>query len=217
MEILDHYDTINSNSEGLYKEKGSKFIAYAFPCKTTENFVKLIEQIKEKHPKSKHVCYAYRFGLNGTQFRYNDDGEPSGIAGKPIYNELLSQNLSDILVAVVRYFGGTKLGATGLIRAYRAAARDSLINTEKITQYINSRMSIIYPIELIGQLYQITKKYDISIVESHYEPKPKMIIECRNSIVEFVTKTIIANMHGYSLDEVDEGFESQLIKIEHIE
>lgn len=216
MDALDHYDTINKASEGLYKEKGSKFIAYAYPCSDQQSFTDIVEEIKEKHPKSRHICYAYRLGLNGQDYRYNDDGEPSGTAGRPIYNELLSQDLSDTLIAVVRYFGGTKLGATGLIRAYRAAAADSLVNTDRLTRYITARMCITYPIEQMGQLYQIIKKLEASIIESLYDPIPKMIVECRISKINIITKTIIANIHGYSVEEMDDSFESHLISIEHI-
>ncbi len=214
---IDHYDTINRPTEGLYKEKGSKFISYAYPCSTVEEHKEWLESIKVIHPKSRHICYAYRLGLTGAEFRINDDGEPSGTAGRPIYNEILSHQLSDILVAVVRYFGGTKLGATGLIRAYKSASIDSLSTISRVTKYINEQRLIIYPIEKMGQLYEALKSENIDIKTSLFEPSPRLIISCRKSEIETKMIAITAKIHGYAPDQIDHEFESDIITIKPVE
>lgn len=210
---VDHYDTINSPTEGIYKEKGSKFFSYAFPCSGIEEHKSSIELLKAMHPKSRHICYAYRLGLTGDVFRINDDGEPSGTAGRPIYNEILSHELSDILIAVVRYFGGTKLGATGLIRAYKAAAYDSLTSISRVTKYITEQRLITYPIEKMGQLYEVLKSEGIEITISTYDPSPQLIISCRKSEIETKMQAVTAKIHGYAPDQIDDNFESDIITI----
>jgi uncharacterized YigZ family protein len=122
------YKTVKEQSEGLYKEKGSKFIAYAVPCYTEEEAKHHIEKWRKEHYQSRHVCWAYRFGLDKKQFRANDDGEPNNSAGAPILGQIQSFDLSNVLIGVVRYFGGVKLGVGGLIHAYREAAQDALNN-----------------------------------------------------------------------------------------
>jgi len=213
---LDHYDTINSPAEGIYREKGSKFISYAYPCNSIEEHKASIDSLKGLHPKSNHICYAYRIGLMGAEFRMNDDGEPSGTAGRPIYNEILSQGLSDILVAVVRYFGGTKLGATGLIRAYKTATIDSLSASSRITKYISEQRIINYPIDIMGRLYEVLKSENIDIVESKFEPKPHLLISCRKSLIDIKMLAIIAKIHGYAPDQLDNSFTSELITINSV-
>ena len=116
--------TLSKESLGEYKDKGSRFIAFAFPCDNLVLFDNKLEQLKKEHFKARHHCYAWRLGFNGEEFRANDDGEPSGTAGIPIYNQLLSFELSNSAIIVVRYFGGIKLGAGGLLRAYNTAGSD---------------------------------------------------------------------------------------------
>ena len=212
----DHYDTINSPVEGFYKEKGSKFFGYAYPCVTISDHKASIESLKALHPKSRHICYAYRLGITGSEFRINDDGEPSGTAGRPIYNEILSNEYSDILVAVVRYFGGTKLGATGLIRAYKAAASDSLAGATRTTKYLTEKRSISYPIDRMGKLYEILKSEGIEIIESLYEPIPHLTVSCRRSIIDTKMLAVTAKMHGYAPDQIDEEFKSDIITIKPV-
>ena len=210
---LDHYDTINSPTEGIYKEKGSKFISYAYPCRSIEEHKASIESLRALHPKSRHICYAYRIGLTGAEFRMNDDGEPSGTAGRPIHNEILSCGLSDILVAVVRYFGGTKLGATGLIRAYKAAAVDSLSDISRVTRYISEQRIITYPIDIMGRLYEVLKSENVEIMESVFEPKPHLLISYRKSQIDKKMLAITAKIHGYATDQINDDFKSDLITI----
>lgn len=134
-----HYKTIQSQTEGLYKEKGSKFICYLFNVHSEASFIHKLSTIKEKHQDARHWCYAYRIGVTGEIYRINDDGEPSGTAGKPIYNQLLSAEITNIGAVVVRYFGGTKLGTSGLIKAYKeatiSAIQASLIQTKEVCDF----------------------------------------------------------------------------------
>lgn len=113
-----------------FKEKGSKFIGYAYPVQDEEEAKKKIQALWEKYPDATHICYAYRLGLNGEHYRANDDGEPSGTAGLPIYNQIVSKNITNVLVASVRFFGGTKLGVSGLIKAYKLSAQLTLEEAE---------------------------------------------------------------------------------------
>ena len=124
----DCYKSISAPSKGLYKDKGSKFLSFAYPIESEDEAKAIISDIKKEYFDARHHCWAYRIGLSGEPFRYNDDGEPSSTAGKPIYGQLLSNELSDILIVVVRYFGGTLLGTSGLIVAYKSASADAIAN-----------------------------------------------------------------------------------------
>lgn len=119
---MEFYTTIEQPAQAEFKDRGSKFIAFAYPAASAEDFKKHLQALKKDHPKAVHYCFAYRFGLDGNQFRVSDDGEPSGTAGKPILGQIDSKNLTDIAVIVIRYFGGTLLGVPGLINAYKTSA-----------------------------------------------------------------------------------------------
>ena len=140
---MDTYLTIKNLSEGIYKEKGSRFIAFAYPIETVNSAKEIIQSLHKKYHDARHICYAYVLGADKAEFRANDDGEPSGTAGKPIYGVLLSNNLTNVLIAVVRYFGGVKLGTAGLINAYREASIDAIKNTEIIEKTITQLASEI--------------------------------------------------------------------------
>ena len=131
----DTYLTIKAFSQGLYKEKGSRFIAIAYPVSTQEEIKSILENIRKEHHSARHHCFAWMLGQNRDTFRVNDDGEPSGSAGKPILGQINSFSLTNILIVVVRYFGGKLLGVSGLINAYRSAAESALINAEIIEMY----------------------------------------------------------------------------------
>ncbi len=159
------YLTLIGNSEGLYKDKGSKFIAYAFPVKDLEEIKSYIQLLKEEHPKSRHVCYAYRLGFTPEEARSNDDGEPSGSAGKPILNTILSHNLYFTLVAVVRYFGGTLLGVPGLIHAYKEASLDALKEENIYLKEPEKHLTLTVNYIQMNDLMKIIKKNPIRIVK----------------------------------------------------
>mgnify|MGYP000228710299 FL=1 len=164
MSIPDSYLSISQPAEGLYKDKGSKFIGYVFPVKDVEDIKEQINSLKELHPKARHVCYAYRLGFSPEEARSNDDGEPSGSAGKPILNTILSANLHYTLVAVVRYFGGTLLGVPGLIHAYKEASLAALAesNIIEIEPMIELELRFNYP--QMNEVMKVIKKYPIQII-----------------------------------------------------
>src|SRR5574344_3065290 len=156
------YKTISHPSEGIYREKGSKFIALAFPVATEDEVKERIAEIKKQYYDARHHCYAYILGINKDAYRINDDGEPSGTAGRPIYGQLLSKDVTNTLVVVVRYFGGIKLGVSGLINAYRTAARDALDNAviEEKTVNICYRLHFEYP--AMNDVMRILKEYNLT-------------------------------------------------------
>lgn len=170
--IKDTYKTIDKASTGYYKDKGSKFIAEAISVDSEEKVKEILEKIKSKYHDARHHCYAYRLGFDKSIFRINDDGEPSGTAGKPIYGQIRSKDLTNILIVVIRYFGGTKLGVRGLINAYKAAAQDSLENTNIITKTVNDifRLDFAYP--LMNDVMRIIKE------ENLQQSKQKFEISC---------------------------------------
>ncbi|MDR1551948.1 MAG: YigZ family protein [Prevotellaceae bacterium] len=181
----DKYKTIDAPSTGIYKEKGSKFLSFACPV-FAENEIKLIiAQIKKEYFDARHHCYAYRLGIDGETFRSNDDGEPSGTAGRPIYGQLLSFDVTNVLIVVVRYFGGTKLGTSGLINAYKTAAADALKNA-KITERTEQQIiSFRFCYNAMNDIMKLAKDEKIEIIEQITE------LDCRMKIKIDKSKTAI--------------------------
>lgn len=163
------YKTLKSQSEGLYKEKGSKFIAYAVPCYTEEEAKQYLEKWRKEHYQSRHVCWAYRFGLDKKQFRANDDGEPSNSAGAPILGQIQSFDLSNVLIGVVRYFGGVKLGVGGLIHAYREAAMDALQNAEIIEVEVFLHIRANFSYEVMPEVMNWLKRMNLEYYNQQFE------------------------------------------------
>ena len=161
---MTSYLTLRESAEGLYKDKGSKFIAYSFPVKDLEEIKEIISLLKIEHPKARHVCYAYRLGNTPEEARSNDDGEPSGSAGKPILNTLISKNLYFSLVAVVRYFGGTLLGVPGLIHAYKEASLDALKEENIFLKEPEKIIQIEFNYFQLNDVMKICKKEPIKII-----------------------------------------------------
>lgn len=160
------YKTIKAVvADVLLKEKGSKFIGYAFPVANEHELKTALDSVKTAHPKATHHCYAYRIGIHGKQYRANDDGEPSGSAGLPIYNQLLANELTNILVVVVRYYGGTKLGVSGLVKAYKESAKITLDEAEIISKELETTFSISFPFHLQNQIFTLLNKFDGKILE----------------------------------------------------
>ena len=157
----DTYLTIEDRAEGVYKEKGSKFISLAFPVTTQEEIKDIVKDIKKEYFDARHHCYAYILGHDKSVFRMNDDGEPSSTAGKPIYGQLLSKDLTNILVVVVRYFGGTKLGVSGLIQAYKQATIDVLNNSKIIEKTVDEVYSVSFDYSLMNDVMKVMKEYDL--------------------------------------------------------
>lgn len=163
------YKTINHPSEGLYKEKGSKFLSFAVPVTTEEEVKSVLDNFKKRYYDARHICFAYILGYQKDKYRAYDDGEPNHSAGDPILNQIKSVDLSDVLVIVVRYFGGTKLGMSGLITAYKTAAIDALTNakTEEKTPLIQLKHHFSY--EAMNQVMGLIKEFDLTIVHQQFE------------------------------------------------
>lgn len=160
------FSTIKKPVENiLLKEKGSKFIGFAFPINSETDLKKNLEKIREEHPKATHHCYAFRLGLNGEYYRANDDGEPSGSAGLPIYNQLLANDLTNILLIVVRYYGGTKLGVSGLVKVYKESAKLTLEESEILIRELETIISIEFPFNQQNVIFTLLNKFDGKIQE----------------------------------------------------
>ena len=213
----DEYKTVKAASEGLYKEKGSRFFSYLYPVKDEQSISNKIQELKGMHPKSRHVCYSYLLGVEGSQFRINDDGEPSGTAGRPIYNELISNELTYILLAVVRYLGGTKLGASGLIRAYKESAKDALAKSTIITKYVNDYAYIHFDHHHTGRLYNSLKRNDIEIIDQQMGLENWIKIGFRKSLYEAKMIQLLSHFHQVSEDYVNHDSFVSKIKIKRCE
>ncbi|TNF49686.1 MAG: YigZ family protein [Bacteroidetes bacterium] len=157
-----HYKTLKLLSEGEYREKGSKFIAYAVPCKSEEEAKGYLNEWSKAHHQARHVCYAYRFGHEMKVFRANDDGEPSNSAGAPILGQIQSFELTDVLIGVVRYFGGTKLGVGGLINAYRTAAKEALELGEIIELPVLKSVKVEFSYDQMPDVMKLIKSHELS-------------------------------------------------------
>lgn len=169
------FNTIkNPVKEMLLKEKGSKFIGYAFPLSKEKDLQEKLKSIKEDHPKATHHCYAFRMGLQGENYRANDDGEPSGSAGLPIYNQLLAHNLTNVLVVVVRYYGGTKLGVSGLIKAYKESAKITLEAAEIITKELEIAIEIHFSFSQQNIIFSLLNQFDAKITDFLAEDRCKI-------------------------------------------
>ncbi|MCZ2298908.1 MAG: YigZ family protein [Chitinophagales bacterium] len=166
---VDFFLTINQNTKAEYKDRGSKFIAYAYPVITIEECKQYLAELKKEHPKAVHYCFAYRLGLEGNIFRANDDGEPSGTAGKPILGQIDSKQLTNILIVVVRYFGGTLLGTSGLINAYKTTAALALQTTPIVQKPILIVHDFHFDYTKMNDIMSIVKKYDCTIIKQEIQ------------------------------------------------
>ena len=211
-DIKDHYKTVAGPARGEYKDRGSKFLAYAFPVYTEEEWQSRLEEVRREHPKARHHCYAYRLGLDGNNFRANDDGEPSGTAGRPILGQIDSFELVNILVIVVRYFGGTLLGASGLINAYRESAADALNHAQVVERTVEEIYRITFDYALMSQVMGSIKSLDLEMVRQDFGHAGVLEIAVRQSEVAEKLRSLKAAVAGVYLEEVD-GLE----KIEGLE
>jgi len=193
------YKSIAAPSEGIYKEKGSKFVGYAFPCNSEEAFAEGLIKVKAEHRTARHHCYAYAFGPTGEEYRANDDGEPSGTAGRPIHGQIRSFELSDIGIVVVRYFGGTKLGTSGLIRAYKSAAKDALDNARIIEKELKEELRIVFPPTDTGVVMRTLEKFDARILDQQFHTQSELLVEIKLSVAERF-RTAFEQMPSIKLD-----------------
>ena len=169
LEIDDTYTTLEQAGEGLYKEKGSKFIASAFVVESEDEVKAALVESKKKYHDARHHCYAYIIGADKSISRSNDDGEPAGTAGKPILNQILSKNVTNTCVIVVRYFGGTKLGVSGLINAYKTASREALDNAGTVNKIINICYTIDFPYSVTNEVSRVLKEIGVEQTKSVYD------------------------------------------------
>lgn len=182
----DTYRTIEETSEGIFRDKGSKFIAYAVPFTNEDALKDIIQELKDLHPKARHHCWAYRVTPDRTVFRINDDGEPSGTAGRPILNVLLSQDLTNILVAVVRYFGGTLLGVPGLINAYKSATQDALKEAQIVEKTVNDVYAVRFDYLQMNDVMRIVKDEDLKVLKQEFDNQCYMELEVRKMQVNAI-------------------------------
>lgn len=160
--------TICKPTEGQFKDRGSKFLAFAYPISSVDEVKPLLDNLRTEHSSARHVCYAYILGTDGADYRANDDGEPNGTAGLPILNQLKSKELTNVLLAVVRYFGGTKLGVSGLINAYKEAARDALEKVEVIERFETVQFKLRFPHSSIGEVERTLRQHGWTIIHQDF-------------------------------------------------
>lgn len=175
--MSDLYKTIESPSEGTITEKRSKFLAFAYPISTAAEAKDIVAALGKKYFDARHVCWAYMLGADRTEFRANDNGEPSGTAGKPILGQINSLDLTDVLVAVVRYFGGIKLGTPGLIQAYRAAAREALDNAAIVERHVMAHVEFSFPYLAMNDVMKLTKLPGVTVKSTVFDNLCSMALD----------------------------------------
>lgn len=182
----DTYKTIKSASQGIYKEKGSRFFSFAVPVADQEEIKPLLDKIKKEHHEARHHCFAYMIGHERNIWRVNDDGEPSGTAGRPILGQINSYDLTNIILVVSRYFGGTLLGVSGLINAYRSAATSALLNAEITERTLQEYYEITYPYVSMNDVMRILKELNLGQSEQSFDLECRILLNFRVSVKENV-------------------------------
>lgn len=190
----DSYKTISGIAEGIFRDKGSKFIAYAYPIRSEEEVKPIITTLKNEHNKARHFCYAYRLTPDRSVFRVNDDGEPSGTAGRPILNCLLSEDLTNILVVVVRYFGGTLLGVPGLINAYKSASKEAIKVSDIIIKTVNDIYEVHFEYLQMNDVMKLVKDEQLDILSQDFD------INC---VLKFKVRKAQLNQVLAKFDKID--------------
>lgn len=173
---MNHYYTIEKPSVAEFKDRGSKFLAYAFPIQSAEDFKKKLKELKEEHPKAAHHCFAYRIGTDVNNFRAGDDGEPSGSAGKPILGQIDSKDLTNVAVVVVRYFGGTLLGVPGLINAYKTSTSLALQLTAIVQKAVLIKYELQFDYTLMNEVMMVVKRFGLTVLQSEMQLFCRMVV-----------------------------------------
>jgi uncharacterized YigZ family protein len=202
--MIDEYLTIEKQTEGLFKDKGSKFIAYAIPILNIEDINTKLEEIRKLHPKSRHACYAWRLGADKNKYRINDDGEPSGTAGKPILGQIDKCGYSDILVVVIRYFGGTLLGTSGLILAYRESTIDALEKTVPTKRYLTDHIQIKSLYEHDSKINALIRRYEPINLKATYGQLPEWNLQLRKNATDTFILELKATITGVSTEQAEQ-------------
>jgi len=190
--MKDTYRSIQERSYSLYKVNGSKFIGYGFAVSTEEEVKSCLEEVHQEHPQARHCCYAYALGLKRERYRMNDDGEPSGTAGKPIYGQILSSNLTNVLLVIVRYSNGTKLGVGGLISAYRSAAQETICEAVVVEKTSNHLFKITFEYNAMNEVMSILKKHQIKAFDQVFEIKCSLKFEVRKKECDNIKQKLLA-------------------------
>lgn len=201
--MLHEYKTISKAVENIIiKEKGSKFIGFAFQINNELELKNALEKVRLEHPKATHHCYAFRLGLNGENYRANDDGEPSGSAGLPIFNQLLAHEITNILVIVVRYYGGTKLGVSGLVKAYKESAKITLEECEIITNELESEIEITFNFNQQNIIFTMLSKFDAKVLQFDANDNCILTASVKTAKVESISEKL-SEMQFISLKVID--------------
>ena len=188
--MIDAYKTIKQESEGTYSELRSKFLAFAHPVTTVEEAMALVERYQKEYYDARHVCWAYMLGAERTIFRSNDNGEPSGTAGKPILGQINSLELTDVIVLVVRYFGGVKLGTSGLIVAYRTAAAEALSNAEIVDRTVDVEYTFTFEYPFMNGIMKVVREMEARIVSQSYDMDCSMTLSIRKGKLDELKERI---------------------------
>ncbi len=188
--MIDEYKTIKAESQGTYSELRSKFLAFAHPVKSVEEAMAFVEQYQRKYYDARHCCWAYMLGPEREIFRANDNGEPSGTAGKPILGQINSNELTDIIILVIRYFGGVKLGTSGLIGAYKTAASEAIQNAEIITKTVDEDYSFSFEYPLMNSVMKVVRDVDARIVSQSYDMDCQMTLSIRRGKIDELKEKI---------------------------
>jgi uncharacterized YigZ family protein len=187
MLFSDEYKTIAEPSQGSFREKGSKFLAFAIPASSEQEVKQHLDALRKQYYDATHHCYAYVLGFDKSAYRVNDDGEPSGTAGRPIYGQLLSADLTNTLIVVVRYYGGTNLGVPGLIHAYKTAANEAITNATILTRIVKETYEIDYPYEAMNDVMKIIKDETLEVINNDFGMKCVIRLAIRHSDAERVS------------------------------
>ena len=211
-DIKDRYRALAGHSTGEFRDRGSKFLAYAFPVYSEEEWQARLEEVRKEHSKARHHCYAYRLGLDGNNFRANDDGEPGGTAGRPILGQIDSFELANVIVIVVRYFGGTLLGTSGLINAYKESTADALSKAEIVERTVEEVYRVTFDYALMGNVMNSIKNLRLEMARQDFGDTGVVEVAIRQSEAAEKVRSLKAAIAGVYLEEVDEkeafeGFE----------
>lgn len=198
----DSYKTIEHPAEGYLTEKKSKFISHIVPVKSAEEVKEILEEHRKKYYDARHVCWAYMLGWEREEFRWNDDGEPSGTAGKPILGQINSAELTDVLILVVRYFGGTLLGTGGLIKAYKEAAADAIAHAEIVEKTVDDRIVIRFEYPLLNEVMRVLKQYEEVQWKQYFRESCRMELVIRQSLSDRLREQLTF-LHGVEVASSD--------------
>ncbi|WP_370898847.1 IMPACT family protein [Chryseobacterium gossypii] len=194
--VTFEYKTIEKPVENtLLKEKGSKFIGFAYPVHNDEELKNALEKVRMEHPKATHHCYAFRMGLHGENYRANDDGEPSGSAGLPIYNQLLANDITNVLLIVVRYYGGTKLGVSGLVKAYKESAKITLEEAHIITKELETKIEIRFSFNQQNTIFTLLSKFDARVLNFDADENCVLSASLRTAQKESISEKLSEMQH----------------------